>query len=213
VKNLQLSPFEVPFGALVTYSPRGTSETSRKSREVCYGIKNDSSGLIARAVGVLATKLDSGLSEFFGGSQILVPVPRRAPIQTGALWPSMRICEEMLTADLAKQIEPWLTRVVAVPKSSKAAPGERPVAQTHVDSLGCDEGDFLPRSITLVDDVVTKGATLLACAAIIKEVFPRAEVRAFALVRTMGLIPDVKRITDPCVGTLSFDGRGVRREP
>lgn len=36
------------------------------------------------------------------------------------------------------------------------------------------------------------------------EALPAAEVRAFALVRTMGLIPDVAQLLEPCVG--EFDG-------
>jgi adenine/guanine phosphoribosyltransferase-like PRPP-binding protein len=59
-----------------------------------------------------------------------------------------------------------------------------------------------PERITIVDDVVTKGATLLAAASLLADVFPDAEILAFALVRTTGLIPNVERIVDPVVGTI-----------
>jgi hypothetical protein len=36
---------------------------------------------------------------------------------------------------------------------------------------------------------------------------------AFALVRTMGLRPDVERVVDPCVGTIRRHGSGADREP
>lgn len=70
-----------------------------------------------------------------------------------------------------------------------------------------------PRQIVVVDDVVTKGATLLAAASRVKEAFPTAEVRVFGLVRTMGLQPDIERIVDPCVGEIRLDGIDVQRTP
>jgi len=58
-------------------------------------------------------------------------------------------------------------------------------------------------NISLVDDVVTKGATLLAAASLIKDDFPNADVRAFAMIRTMGLVADIGGVIDPVVGTIS----------
>jgi len=45
----------------------------------------------------------------------------------------------------------------------------------------------------------------------LKEMFPNAEIRAFALVRTMGLVPDIKEIVDPCIGTVTYDGYDTNR--
>lgn len=72
----------------------------------------------------------------------------------------------------------------------------------------------LPADLVVVDDVVTKGATLLAAAAVLQEAFPASRVRGFALVRTMGLVLEVDRILDPCLGTISVlpDG-SVDRDP
>jgi adenine/guanine phosphoribosyltransferase-like PRPP-binding protein len=57
--------------------------------------------------------------------------------------------------------------------------------------------------ITLVDDVVTRGATLFAAASLVAGTFPRADVRAFSLIRTLGLQADVERVIDPAVGTIT----------
>ena len=65
-----------------------------------------------------------------------------------------------------------------------------------------------PRNITIIDDVVTKGATLLAAASLLANAFPDARVRAFALVRTMGLVPDIERIVEPVVGRIGLDAWG-----
>jgi hypothetical protein len=41
----------------------------------------------------------------------------------------------MQTEGLAADVLPLLTRIKAVPKSATAAPGQRPDAETHFDSL------------------------------------------------------------------------------
>ena len=70
-----------------------------------------------------------------------------------------------------------------------------------------------PETIILVDDVVTKGRTLLAAASRLHEAFPRTRIRAFALVRTMGLIPEVPRLLDPCKGEIRWEAGDARRRP
>ena len=59
-----------------------------------------------------------------------------------------------------------------------------------------------PKRVIIVDDVVTKGRMFLATATLLAERFPSAELRAFALIRTMGLEPDVEKIVAPCVGVI-----------
>ena len=69
------------------------------------------------------------------------------------------------------------------------------------------------KRILVVDDIVTKGATLLAGASRIAEAFPEADVHAFALIRTLGLVPDVERMIDLTVGQIAWDGVDVHRSP
>ena len=67
--------------------------------------------------------------------------------------------------------------------------------------------------MTVVDDFITKGNTLLAACSLLKEALPEAEVRAFALVRTMGLVPEVERVVEPCMGTIRVSLDEAFREP
>lgn len=69
------------------------------------------------------------------------------------------------------------------------------------------------RRSRLVDDVVTKRATLLAVASRVAEAFPGVRVQAFAVLRTMGLVDDIEKILDPCLGESSWDGQDVLRVP
>lgn len=65
----------------------------------------------------------------------------------------------------------------------------------------------------LVDDVITKGRTILATAARLHEIFPDAYISAFALVRTMGFLGDVSQFLEPCAGFVRWGGGDARREP
>jgi predicted amidophosphoribosyltransferase len=120
----------------------------------------------------------------------------------GALWPAKRIADELVRRGLGGEVLPILRRTKPVGKSSRAAPGERTEVGKHLETLALDNLLSNPPAITIVDDVVTKGRMLLASAALLAERFPKAEIRAFALVRTLGLQPDVERILEPCLSRI-----------
>jgi adenine/guanine phosphoribosyltransferase-like PRPP-binding protein len=71
----------------------------------------------------------------------------------------------------------------------------------------------LVRRIVLVDDVITKGRTLLAAAARLRRELPHADIRAIALVRTLGFLSRVDRLLEPCQGLVYWSGGDARREP
>jgi len=207
--------FELPYSALTTYSPRGQSDISLQSRILRDQIKAGYDEALNRAAHVIRNQeYGSGvLAEFLNHSTVLVPVPRSSLPVKGGLWPSMKIAEALRDTGLVTLIKPHLRRRTAIPKSSFQAPGERPPVDIHRDSLEVDinEQYLLPIELTLVDDFVTKGTTLYACASKLREYFPNATIRAFAMVRTMGLVPDVQSIVDPCIGTISYNGYETNR--
>jgi hypothetical protein len=65
----------------------------------------------------------------------------------------------------------------------------------------------------LVDDFITLGRTLLAAAAVLHNTLPSAHVRGFAFVRTEGLRPDIRALTDPIVGVIRYSGGDAFRSP
>ena len=72
---------------------------------------------------------------------------------------------------------------------------------------------MVPKRLLVVDDVVTSGSMLIAAASLLQETFPEAEIKAFALLRTMSF-GEVDAILAPCAGLISYEGGPyARREP
>lgn len=114
---------------------------------------------------------------------------------------------------LAQRTWTGLRRIRPVRKSATAIAGRRPTVLSHYDSFAIDDSFEAPEHIILVDDVVSKGRTLLAAATRVQEVLPHARIRAFAMVRTMGLIPDVGNLVEPCRGQIRWKAGDAHRSP
>lgn len=130
---------------------------------------------------------------------------------------------------LAAAVQPLLLRSYAVRKSAFAATGERPSVHEHYASFAVADapsvGEPLDRSrvvrgfggaglqLTLVDDVITRGRTLLAAAGRLREAFPSAQIRAFALLRTLGRGELPGQTLDPCEGEVRWVAGDARRRP
>lgn len=164
----------------------------------------------------------------FGGRVVLVPVPGSAPAQAGRSV-GERLAWCLREVGLAAAVEPLLVRRYAVRKSAFAATGERPSVLEHYASFavaGTPWGGMpVGRSslagglhgaglqLTLVDDVITRGRTLLAAAGRLREAFPSARIRAFALLRTLGWNEQARQVLDPCEGEVRWLLGDARRRP
>lgn len=205
----------IAFGSCYVYSPRGTRPTSERSRLLRARLKaGDVAWLPKYAWRVREQAVDQHqFPGLFGPDVVLIPVPGSAPLVKGALWVPDRLASALVKEGLGQLAWRGLQRTSAVRKSATAPAGERPTVEDHYDSLAVESSLVAPNRIVLVDDVITKGRTLLAAATRVHEAFPDAEVRAFALVRTMGLIPDVAQLLEPCVGEIRWTGTDSQRDP
>ena len=142
-----------------------------------------------------------------------VPIPASAPSEDGSAWVSTRLANALVAAGLGATCWPGLQRTRSVRKSSGARPGARPSVAEHRLSLQVERSESPPRQILLIDDVVSRGRTLFAASLCVREAFPTAEIRAFALLRTLGLLPEIERLLDPCVGEIRWRHGDVHRNP
>lgn len=68
--------------------------------------------------------------------------------------------------------------------------------------------------LVLVDDVVTRGSTLLGCALALRDVYPQAEVEGFAVARTLKRDERVPASAiQPVVGTIEWRPGWIERDP
>jgi len=215
---------EIEFGSYLVYSPSGQSAKSQQSNAVCRAVKHDSSlplisqgGRLARViphvVGDLAGRLGrTPLAPLFAGKPMLVPAPRSSLVKQGTLSPPRVICQELVARGLGSEVQEALRRIMAVPKAAFQQPADRPTAPQHYASLSATHSLVVPAEILLVDDVVTSGTMLLASVSRLREAFPTATVRAFALVRTMSG-QEVDALLDPCLGVVKLRGERGHRVP
>jgi len=212
-----ISAHDLPlrFSACYVYSPRGSSPAARESRKLRERLKGcDLRWLSQYAECVREQALGQHRYEdFFGPNVILVPVPRSARTSCESSWAAGQLAIALLHQGLAAAVWTGLRRHCAVRKSATALCIARPTVAEHYSSFAVDSSLHSPGRIMLIDDVVTKGRTLLAASMRLRERFPCAQLRAFALVRTLGLVPDIAQLVDPCEGAIAWTGNDARREP
>jgi hypothetical protein len=211
---------EIRFGSFLVYAPRGTNDVSRRAQQFVRALKEE------RPVGSppqspsdyaahrLADELsDSLLDELFRDDPLLVPVPRSSLSVKGGIWPAFNIAAALMRHGIGGAVLNCLTRASAVPKSAFAVAGSRPKPGEHYESIECRKMVADRSSLCLIDDVITKGSTLLGAAARLQKTFPGANVSAFALVRTLGFVEDIATILEPAIGTIILRGDEAVREP
>jgi len=146
---------------------------------------------------------DNDFKEFMDENPILIPVPRHSPIKKGYLWPSLQIAKAMEKEKLGV-VKPLLERIKVVSRSSLSPPGSRPSPITHYRSMTIKRVSLMSQEIILVDDIITRGHTFIASAWYIHEVFPDAQVKAFAAMRTISNESEFKRLIDPVIGKIKY---------
>jgi hypothetical protein len=204
----------VDYASLFQYSPRGVSDTCKKSRSLKDAIKAGRIESYRQLISEIISKNQQQLAVFLNEEVSLVPAPRSSPLPENALWPALEICKVLSSLNLGS-IGTCLMRKEAIRKSSfffKA--DERPSISEQYDSMVVKP--YMPTTnITLVDDVITLGRTSIAGASRLSEKFPNATIRVFALLLTMGFVPTIDTIIEVRFGTITYNYRTDKcsREP
>lgn len=101
---------------------------------------------------------------FLGPHVTLVPVPRSGMQRQGALWPAWELASALHREGFGAGVLPCLERSRAVPKAATSLASARPKARTHFETLHLRDPITVPSAITLIDDIVTRGAQLFRAA-------------------------------------------------
>lgn len=205
----------IEFAAIAQYSVRGTeSEIAQNSRNVRGAVKRGDLRAYERGTHHILDHPDAAaIRAMFGPDVVVVPAPGSAPIRKRGLWVPQLICEALVRAELAADCRLLLTRTRAVPKSAFASQGERPNAQTHYETMRATHSLEVPARIVVIDDVVTRGCTLLAAVSRLAEAYPQSDIKAFALLRAVSSDP-IGSIAAPRVGQITLlTDNTTRRTP
>jgi predicted amidophosphoribosyltransferase len=211
---------QLEFGSLLTYTPRGDTQKALHSKDVMLFLKRDQfvskhpvlmSEFIAK--GVKQEFANLPFAHFFQPNTILVPAPKSSLMQPDELWVPERIAKALVAEGVGSKVVPCLTRSKPVAKAASSASNERPTAEQHYDSLIVQGALSKPEDIVIIDDVVTRGATLLGCANRLLDAFPQCRIRAFAAMRTISNSNEFQGVYSPSIGTvtLSPSGQTYRR--
>jgi hypothetical protein len=205
----------IAFASCYVYSPHGRGAIAAGSRRLRARLKDCEPQWLARyAARVHDLAVVSGRYRgLFGQGVVLVPVPGSRPRNDRTTWVAARLAAYLLQAGLADAVWCGLHRATRVRKSVISLAGRRPTVTEHFDSFRAERGAPGPGAFLLIDDIVTKGRTLLAAAMRLRASYPATEVRAFALVRTLGFTRGLEHLVLPCEGEIRWQGGDAWREP
>jgi len=156
---------------------------------------------------------DPQLAALFSQGAAMVPVPGSSPWVGEALWPALQLAIALREVGFALPVWTGLRRQIAVRKSATSPNGQRPSAWQHYESLSVTPPAAPLRKVVLIDDIITKGRTLLAAAARLRADMPSVDIRAFTLMRTQGFLACLDHMVDVCHGVVRWAGGDARREP
>ncbi|MDJ1505215.1 phosphoribosyltransferase [Xanthocytophaga agilis] len=198
--------FNLPYACLANYSPRGSSELSVKSRDVCARVKKGSEKTISSAFVYFDAATMTIFSPFLNADTLLIPVPRSSLLQPDSVWPGLIISNLLVASGHGSQVSTCLQRTRAVPKSSGSYSAEsRPSIETQLESLHVEPEMITHRQITLIDDVLTLGRTSIACALKLREAYPQVEIKLFVLLQTKSRISEITQFIEPYVGEITYN--------
>lgn len=203
------------FASCYVYAPHGKGVVCMGSRLLCQRVKACDPLWLPRYAGSVAELVLRGrqYTRLFAPKLVMVPVPRSAPSGLQS-WPAWQLATALQSLGLGGTVWAGLQRRLPVQRSATALVGRRPTVHEHYESFAVTgELPTAPERIVLVDDVITRGRTLFAAAARMREALPSSDIRAFAMVRTLGFVRRLHQVIAPCEGVVWWAHGDVLREP
>ena len=158
-------------------------------------------------VQIMSNETSLLFEDFFKNKPLLVPIPRSSLIKPDTLWVPNQIAISLINNGFGSESIPCLKRKTALPRAAGCSPTNRPRAIDHYNSLSVETLSE-PDEILLIDDVVTRGATIIGAANRLASIFPKSRIRAFTLIRTVSIAAKFTNILDPYIGTIELAANG-----
>jgi len=206
---------KIAFASCYVYSPGGAGAVAERSRLLCSLLKSADTHFMQKYAARVSQQVAAHepLADYFDGAPVWVPVPGSAPVVSDTRTVAETLSEALVNAGVGRDIWTGLCRRRAVRKSATSCPGKRPTVGAHFESFAIAMDTPPPPRVVLIDDVITKGRTLMAAAMRLHDAFPGTAIRAFALLRTMGRVAGINQLVDPCIGVIRWRAGDAHREP
>lgn len=137
------------------------SDGQLRRNEALLALKNDGRIGSTGAADAFAAMTATRGCPVLGPRAALVPVPSSRAGVPGERAATTRLCAALVRQGLGAGVWPSMSRAFTVPSSSRSAAGDRLSVQGHYESL--ELVALVPATVVLVDDVVTRGSTLMGC--------------------------------------------------
>ena len=204
---------DIEFGSLLTYSPRGSTDEEARSRTFKAKLKSD--GYLEKEKTLMTEYIAQGIknnleklpfADFFKKNPILIPTPSSSLTKANTLWVPQRLATALVNNGLGEKVSSCLERTKPLRKSHTSSNTNRPKAHEHYDTMAVQKELSEPDEILLIDDFITREATFMGAANRLADAFPKANIRAFAGIKTISKPENFKKIYDPCIGKIDLVG-------
>ncbi len=204
---------DIEFGSLLTYSPRGITDEEARSRTFKAKLKTD--GFLEKEEILMTEYIAQGIknnleklpfADFFKANTVLVPTPSSSLTKADTLWVPQRLASALVNNGLGEKVSSCLERTTPLRKSHTSSNTNRPKAHEHYESMSVQKELSEPSEILLIDDFITRGATLIGAANRLADAFPKTKIRTFVGIKTISNPKNFRKIYDPCIGKINLIG-------